>query len=72
MDVNEMFEAYESLLMNGAMPEIMIVGDAQMIEAAGLPPGTYLFVKGQEPRKLGELKDFDRIWQDALLGHHYE
>jgi len=70
MGIDEICDMYGSILMKGFMPEVMIIGDARLL--GDLPPGTYLFVKGQEPRKLGELEDFDRIWQDALLGHHYD
>lgn len=61
MDNNDTFEMFGRILRNGFTPDTMIFADP-----LGLASGTYLLRKGQEPKRLADTKDFDRIWMTEL------
>lgn len=52
MTVDEIYDAYNQVLMNGFTPEVMVIA---------YPEGTWLLRLGEEPRLLGEEKDFEPI-----------
>jgi len=58
LSIDNAFDKFREILLNGFIPDTMIVAH---------PEGTWLLQRGQEPKLLGDEKDFDRIWQDALL-----
>ena len=57
---DEAYDAWSQILMQGFVPDVMIIAH---------PEGTWLLVKDQEPRLLGEEKDFEGIMLDALHGN---
>ena len=57
MDVEEMFDAYQQVLMNGFVPEVMVIA---------YPEGTWLLRLGEEPKLLGEKKEFEPIMLGML------
>ena len=60
-NIDDTFEAFQQILTNGFAPDNVIWADPP-----GLEPGTYLLRKGQEPKRLADTKDFDRIWMTEL------
>jgi hypothetical protein len=59
--VDQIADGFAQIFRNPITPTVMI-----MVNPPGLEPGTWLLVRDQKPRRLGEAADFDRIWQDAL------
>jgi len=61
MDIDGMADAFGLVLREGFTPDWIIWADPP-----GLGPGTWLLRKGEEPKRLADTKDFDRIWMTAL------
>ena len=61
LTVDQLADAFAEVQRNPMIPNVII-----MVDPPGLEPGTWLLMKDQEPKRLGEAADFDRIWQDAL------
>jgi len=60
-DIDLIFGVFREVLMNGFTPDSMIMADPP-----GLEPGTYLLRKSEEPKRLADTGDFDRIWMTEL------
>jgi hypothetical protein len=61
MNIDEIADAFNEVLRHPLEPEVMIWA---------LPEGTWLLRRGEEPRLLGEEKDFERI-MFGMLGIRY-
>ena len=52
MTIDEIYDAYRQVLMQGFIPETVVIA---------YPEGTWLLKKGEEPQLIGDEKDFESI-----------
>ena len=52
MNIDEIYDAYSQVLMQGFVPDVVVIAH---------PEGTWLLRTGEEPKLLGEEKDFESI-----------
>jgi len=60
-NIGSIADAFGLIQRDGFIPETMIWADPP-----GMESGTWILRKGEEPKRLADTEDFDRIWMTAL------